>query len=217
MLWLWACRLARLWRSCGTSSATCWSSTKGLHADGSLHRYTYTFISVLAKLTSSSWAKMILIVNLTLSLNRQRSDLSRFEFSHHYILVRMFGPAWKHKIHRKLCSHTTLIPCTCTATQFLDYSLNRSVTCSMSYITHCIMFCLWLFVLSCFHRNSGWIAFCTMATATPVSIGRELPSLCWWCWDSSVAMAASQRAGRWTVLMNIYDTSIKNADFSAVI
>lgn len=125
----------------------------------------------------------------------------------------MFGPAWKHKIHRKLCSHTALIPCTCTATQFLDYSLNRSVTCSMSYITHCIMFCLWLFFLSCFHRNSGWIAFCTMATATPVSIGRELPSLCWWCWDSSVAMAASQRAGRWTVLMNIYDTSIKKCRF----
>lgn len=37
-----------------------------------------------------------------------------------------------------------------------------------------------------------------MATVTLVYIGRELPSLYWLCWDSSVAMAASQRAGRWT-------------------
>lgn len=77
----------------------------------------------------------------------------------------------------------------------------------MPYITPCTVFFLWLVVFSCFHRNSGWIAFFTMATVTPVSIGQEQPSLYWWCWDSSVAMAANQRAGRWTVLFwNICDT-----------
>lgn len=40
-----------------------------------------------------------------------------------------------------------------------------------------------------------------MATVTLVYIGRELPSLYWLCWDSSVAMAASQRAGRWTPML----------------
>lgn len=45
-----------------------------------------------------------------------------------------------------------------------------------------------------------------MATVTLVSIGRELPSLYWSCWGSSVAMAANQRAGRGSVLFwNIYD------------
>lgn len=81
------------------------------------------------------------------------------------------------------------------ATQVLDYSLNISVTCSVSYITRWIFFSFWIFVLSYFHRNSGWIAFFTMATVTPVSIGQELPSCCWWCWDSSVVMVANQRAG----------------------
>lgn len=99
----------------------------------------------------------------------------------------MFGPH-KHENarHTESWSH---------ATQFLNHSLNISVTFSMSYITYWIFFSFWLFVLSCFHRNSGWIAFFTMATATPVFIGRELLSCCLWCWDSSVAMAANQRAG----------------------
>lgn len=52
-------------------------------------------------------------------------------------------------------------------------------------------------VLLCFYRKSGWIAFSTMATVTPAFTGREVRSLYWWCWDSSVAMAASQRAGKW--------------------
>lgn len=67
------------------------------------------------------------------------------------------------------------------------------ITCLVSYKA-CYMLFSALSIY--FHRNNGWIASFTIPTATPVSIGQGLPSLCWWCWDSSVAMAASQRAGR---------------------
>lgn len=70
----------------------------------------------------------------------------------------------------------------------------------ISFLLKCFEWLSSRIVPNAFPRNSGWIASFTMATVTPVSIGRELPSLYWWCWDSSVAMAASQRAGRCPLL-----------------
>jgi len=85
----------------------------------------------------------------------------------------------------------------------------------------------------CFlNGNSGWITSFTMATVNPVYIGQKLPLLYWWCWDSSVVMAASLWAGREPVFLqsscpelsvnerhkhwNVSDQSAVNSSFSVL-
>lgn len=59
MRWRWALQPARLWRSCGSSSTTCWSSTREQPADEVPHRYTNTDGDVY-----NSWSIFILLLDL---------------------------------------------------------------------------------------------------------------------------------------------------------